>query len=264
MELESAGNQPGKGNAPEVSVVIPVYKNARTVEELHQRLGDVLRSQARTFEILFVEDACPDGSLKPLVELTRRDSRVCVLSLARNAGQHRAVLVGLAQARGHTMVVMDADLQDPPEAIPVLLARLGEGYSAVFAGKRGLYEPPLRQLGGRVFKRLLHILFGIPMDAGMFFAINRQMAEQLLAFYAPAPYLVAMISCTGLPLTCVPVRRSPRRTGRSAYNTWKRLKVAIGAVLWTMIWKGWPPARRAKRPRAADVRAAFGSRFRSA
>ena len=247
---------------PQVSVVVPVYRNAATVQELHRRLRRVLQTQGLEYELIFVEDACPDGSLEPLIALAEEDPRVGVLSLARNVGQHRAVLAGLAHARGRKIVVMDADLQDPPEAIPVLLARLGDGYSAAFAGKHGEYEPPARLLTGRAFKALLQLLCGVPADAGMYFAIDRRMAEQLLAFHAPAPYLVAMIGCAGLPLASAPVRRARRPSGRSAYNTWKRLKIGVTAIAWTLAWKWLPGARRASQPRAGvPLKAAYGVRF---
>ena len=108
-------------------------------------------------EIIFVDDASPDDSALVLITLARTDPTVVVLSLPRNAGQHRAVLRGLALARGD-VVVMDADLQDAPEAIPSLLDKMDEGFAAVFAGRRGNFTPWPRHLTSRAFKYVLHLL----------------------------------------------------------------------------------------------------------
>src|SRR5205814_350062 len=123
--------------APSVSVVVPVYRNTETLEELHRRLDAALGAAGVDFELVFVEDACPAGSLAVLRRLEAADPRVGVLALPRNVGQHAAVLRGLARARGRAVVVMDADLQDPPDAVPALLARRAQGPAAVFAGRRG-------------------------------------------------------------------------------------------------------------------------------
>jgi glycosyltransferase involved in cell wall biosynthesis len=135
--------------SPSVSVIVPVYRNRATLRELHRRVSAVLEGAGRTFEILFVNDDCPAGSLEVLRELTAGDARVAVLSLASNVGQHQAVVTALSEARGEWVVVMDADLQDPPEALPELL-RAGEaGFSAVFAGRCGEYESRFRLLTSR-------------------------------------------------------------------------------------------------------------------
>lgn len=140
---------------PEISVVVPVYCNADTVSALRERLRQVLESEPLSYEILFVNDACPAESLMALRGLAEGDAAVRVVPLERNVGQHRAVLIGLAQTRGRHVVVMDADLQDPPEAIPEMRRTLMRGYDAVFAGRRGRYESTGRLVTSRVFKTLL-------------------------------------------------------------------------------------------------------------
>jgi glycosyltransferase involved in cell wall biosynthesis len=225
------------GDGLDVSIVLPVYRNADTVLELHRRLCQVLEREKLRFEILFVEDACPRGSLGVLEALAERDSRVAVLALERNVGQHRAVLEGLAYARGKWTVVMDADLQDPPEAIPILLAKGQEGFAAVFAGRRGRYESRARLLTSRVFKGLLHLLCGTPKDAGIFVAMNQAMTERLLTMGGPAPFVGAMIGCAGLPMASIPVVRTERGVGNSAYSFGGRLTAGWRAIAWVLAWK---------------------------
>lgn len=220
-----------------ISVVVPVYRNAETLDELHRRVRDVLEAGSLEYEMVFVDDACPEGSLTVLEEVVRRDPRVTVLALRRNVGQQLAVLAGLAQARGTWVVVMDADLQDPPEAIPRLLTTIQEGFGAVFAGRRGRHEPVFRWLTSHLFKWILHIVCGTPTDAGLYVAMSHAMVERLLAFDEPGPSVVAMVGCAGLPVTSIPVRRARRSDGRSAYSEWKRLKMSLLALTWILSWK---------------------------
>jgi glycosyltransferase involved in cell wall biosynthesis len=222
---------------------VPVYRNAEMLHELYRRLLRVLEAWQLSFEVLFVDDACPAGSLTVLKGLAQRDPRVAVLALKRNVGQHRAVLAGLAHVRGEWTVVMDADLQDPPEAIPYLLAKGQEGFAAVFAGRRGRYESAFRLFTSRLFKRLLHLLCGVPADACLFVALNRPMVERLLTLGGPHPFIVAMIGCTRLPLTSIPVVRARRPSGSSAYSFWGRLRNSWRAVAWVLAWK-WHAVRR--------------------
>ena len=222
--------------SPELSVVIPVYRNAATVARLHARLRAVL-VPLRSFEILFVDDGCPQGSLAALSHLAEQDPQVGVLTLSRNRGQHRAILAGLAHARGEWVVVMDADLQDPPEAIPELLEAAASGARAVFAGRRGSYESAGRLATSRMFKRVLHWSCGVPADAGAFVMLHRSLVQRLLALGGPCPFLVAMIGSTGLPAVSVPVARGPRDGGVSAYSGWDRLMSALGALTWLALWR---------------------------
>lgn len=218
---------------PEISVVVPVYRTRETLHELHRRLQAALRGWSH--QLVFVDDACPEGSLVLLEELAAEDPLVDVVHLERNLGQHRAVLAGLEAANGRRVVVLDADLQDPPEAIPALLQRLGErdeGPAAVFAGRRGRYESRFRLMTSKVFKWALHLLARVPPDAGLFVAMDRRMVEALLSYREARPFLVGMMGLTGLPLDSMPVERSPRSDGRSAYRFRDRAATGTAALVW--------------------------------
>ncbi len=246
----------------DVSIVVPVYRNADTLRELYQRLSQVLAAESLTFEILFVDDRSPDGSRRVVAELAEADPRVAGVAMTSNVGQHRAILAGLAHARGDWAVIMDADLQDPPEAIPALLARGEAGYAAVFAGRRGRYESRSRLLTSRLFKLLLHQLCGIPTDAGIFVALHRSLVARLLTMGGSRPFVISMIGCAGAPLASLPVPRATRPSGVSSYNTWRRLKSGWRGVAYVLDWK-WRafchlPARR---PETVPVDAFIGSRF---
>jgi glycosyltransferase involved in cell wall biosynthesis len=246
--------------SPELSVVVPVYRNAATLAALHLRLRAVLEPLA-PFEVLFVDDGCPEGSRAVLERLATDDPRVAALVLDRNVGQHRAVLAGLACARGEWVVVMDGDLQDPPEAIPDLLRAASGGARAVFAGRRGAYESAGRLATSRLFKRLLHRLCGVPVDAGLFVLLHRSLVRRLLELGGPRPFVVAMIGCTGLPSVSIPVSRLPRPSGASSYNGWDRLRSAAAALVWVALWRTGLIHPGSPQPRPAPVKARLGLRF---
>jgi glycosyltransferase involved in cell wall biosynthesis len=208
-----------------VSVILPLYRTAAALEELYARLCAVL--EPAPFEIIAVDDACPEGSGAGLAAIAARDRRVVAIHLPSNTGQQRAVWLGLQRARGQHIVIMDADLQDRPEDIPALLAALAaHPVQAAFAGRRGAYQGPTRMATSVVFKRLLHLIAGVPPDAGSFVAMTRTMADAVLRLRARHPYMLALIGATGLPVVSIPVPRASRPSGRSAYSEWARLRFA--------------------------------------
>ena len=222
---------------PDLSVVVPVYRNADTLEELHRRLGRTLDHAGLGFEIVFVDDACPEGSRSVIERLASGDPRVTGIYLSENGGQQRAVLRGLSRARGEWAVVMDGDLQDPPEAIPDLLQAGQPDALAVFAGRRGSYESSFRLLTSRLFKLTLHLLCGVPSDAGLFVALRRPAVDRLLALPRRCPFVVAMVGAARVPMVSIPVVRARRPSGGSAYGTWRRLKSAASAFAWLLLWR---------------------------
>lgn len=202
----------------EVSVVLPVYRNRATLDELHRRLSAALSGMSLPYELIFVDDACPEGSAAGLAEIAARDPRVRAISLPRNVGQQRAAWVGLSAAGGAWSVVMDADLQDPPEAIPALLSAAAPGVDAVLAAWRGRYEGKGRLLTSRLFKILREKLTGYPRDAGMFFALRRPLVEEILRHDVPHPFLPSLVALSGRRFVTVPVERASRPSGESAYS----------------------------------------------
>jgi glycosyltransferase involved in cell wall biosynthesis len=214
------------------AVVVPVYGNEATLEELVARLAAAL--DGRPWRVRLVVDASPDDSAAVAGRLAAADARVAVTVLERNVGQHRALEVGLAAEPGaSTWACLDADLQDPPEALPVLLDRLATGdVRAVFAGRRGAYEGPLRLLTGRAHRLLLARLTGLPPDAGAFLVLDAPARAAVLA--AGAPSLVAAIGAARLPVASVPVVRHERTSGRSAWTVRRRMGQSARTLAWTV------------------------------
>lgn len=235
---------------PELSVVVPVYRNRQSLAELAARVRLAL-APVCSFELVLVDDACPDGSGQLIDELAETDEAIVPVHLPANRGQHRAALAGLATATGSWCVIMDGDLQDPPEELPVLLDRASAGdVDAVFAGRAGRYESSWRLLTGRVYRRLLSALLPLPPDAGIFVLLSRDAVERVLALRGPAPAVVAMIGCTGVRAVSVPVERAARRaSAASAYTDLMRLTSALRALRWASLHR-----RRATQARSGHNR----------
>jgi glycosyltransferase involved in cell wall biosynthesis len=235
---------------PEVSVVVAVYRDRDTLAELAARLRSALAG-VYSYELVLVDDACPDGSGALVDELAREDPAVVPLHLPVNRGQQRAVLEGLAVARGSWCAVMDADLQDRPEELPTLLRTAFAGDAdAVFGGRRGRYESSWRLLTGRVHRRLRSILLPLPADAGLFVVISRTAVERVLALRGPSPSVVAMIGCTGLSVVSVPVTRGARQATRSTYTEAMRARAALDSLAWGLQYR----RRRLRGPFARRLR----------
>lgn len=217
----------------EVSVVVPVYDNEDSLEELRARLDSVLRSEG-PYEIVFVDDASRDGSRFVLRRLVSGDSRIHLIELDRNRGQHQAALAGLRHATGRWIVLMDADLQDPPEAIPVLLKRGRDGFDAVFAGREGSYQGRWRMVSSRVYRKVLTSVLPLPQGAGMFVALRSEAARRLLAMAGPSSHLVGMIGAAHINATSIPVARHRRASGSSTYTNWSRARSAFAALRWAL------------------------------
>ena len=191
-----------------VSVVVPVYRNAATLPALVDRLGSALSLAA--------------------------DPRVGVTVLPVNGGQHAALIRGLAlETDADAWVCMDADLQDPPEAVPLLLDRLAAGdVEAVFAGRRGAYESWARRATGALHRRVAARLTGLPPDAGAFLALGPRVRSAVLT--AEAPSVVLAVGLARRPVTSVPVVRDVRPEGRSAWTARARLAQSVRSLGWAL------------------------------
>ena len=212
-----------------VAVVVPVYRNAATLAPLVDRLAAALAG--RDWRVHLVVDASPDDSADVAQGLA--GPRVVVSVLPRNVGQHKALEEGLRrEPDADAWVCLDADLQDPPEAVPALLDRLtaSDRPAAVFAGRRGRYETRLRLLTGRAHRALLSRLTGLPPDAGAFLALDARARDAVLRLQAPS--LVAAVGAARLPTASVPVDRDVRREGESSWTARARLRQSARTLLW--------------------------------
>ena len=213
----------------DLSVVIPVYNEASTLEDLHHRLSQTLKSQGRSYEIIVVDDGSTDASAEILRLLRERDRDLRVVRLNRNYGQHAAVFAGLERARGAVVITMDGDLQNPPEEIPALLQKIDEGYDVVGGQRESRHDPLFRRVGSRLINRLTSRIVGVPMrDYGcMLRAYRRSVVEQLLGCQEISSFIPALANCFAGRVAEVPVAHHPRQAGRSRYGFFRLLRLCF-------------------------------------
>ena len=222
-------------SARRTAVVVPVYGNADTLRPLAERLSAALAGH--TWRLRLVIDASPDDSAAVATRLVAEDPRIGVTVLTRNVGQHRALAAGLdAEPDADAWVCLDADLQDPPEAVPLLLDRLDRGdVEAVFAGRRGAYESVGRRVTGTLHRRVAARLTGLPDDAGAFFAMGPAVRKAVLITMAEgAPSVVLAVGRAGRPVVSVPVARDRRTVGTSAWTPRARARQSVHSLGWAL------------------------------
>lgn len=219
---------------PSFSFVLPVFNEESTIAETYRRLARVIDELKSEVEIIFVDDGSRDRSLEFMRGLRQQDSRLCYLSLARNFGHQVAVTAGLQFAQGEAVVVLDADLQDPPELIPALIQKWREGYQVVYAQRTARRrETRAKRYFAFLFYRLLRLLTNvdIPADTGDFCLMDRKVVELLNALPERGRYLRGLRAWVGFRQTAVPFEREPRFAGDTKYTFRKSLSLAITGVV---------------------------------
>jgi glycosyltransferase involved in cell wall biosynthesis len=206
--------------APEISVVIPVYNEAESLQPLYQDLVSVLGTLGRPYELLFIEDGSTDGSFDTLAELHTQDCHVQVIQFRRNFGKAAALTVGFAEARGAIVITMDADLQDDPQEIPSLLNKLAEGFDLVSGWKYPRRDPLTKTLPSKLFNWATSRLSGVRLhDFNCGFKAYRREVVKEIRFYGDLyRYIPVLAHWQGFRVTEVPVRHHPRQFGQSKYG----------------------------------------------
>jgi polyisoprenyl-phosphate glycosyltransferase len=218
---------------PTLSLVVPVFNEISILPEFHQRAAAALRACCETYEIIFVDDGSTDGSLEELRRLAGADPHVRVVSFSRNFGHQTAVTAGLNYSTGAAVVVIDADLQDPPELIPDLLARWREGYQVVYAVRRSRREGWGKRAAYRLFYRLLRSLayVNMPLDAGDFAIMDRRVVELLNEMPERNRFVRGIRAWVGFKQTGLEYDRQPRFAGESKYPFTKLMRLAYDGVI---------------------------------
>lgn len=205
----------------ELSVVVPVYNEALNVPEFVARLLPVLRRQVKSFEVIFSADPSTDGTEEVIRRLRDEERAIKLIVFSRRFGQPTATLAGIEHASGDAVVVMDVDLQDPPELIPEMLARWREGFEVVYAQRRDRRgETRIKKVVARLGYRLIN-RFGdvpIPQDTGDFRLMDRRVVNELLRFPETHGFLRGMVALVGFRQTGVVFDRPARHAGAGNYS----------------------------------------------
>jgi len=218
---------------PELSVVVPAFNEQDNVEPMYERLVEALDGVVDGLEILFVDDGSADGTWERVAGLAARDGRVRGVRFARNFGHQAAVTAGVDAARGTAVVIIDADLQDPPEVIPELVARWREGWEVVYAQREHREgETAFKKATAAAFYRLLRGITSvdIPVDTGDF----RLMGPGALAAFRALPernrFIRGLVSWVGFPQAAVRYQRHARHAGETKYPLKKMVRFAIDGI----------------------------------
>lgn len=219
---------------PEYSFVIPIHDERETLRELFTRLRAVMDQLDADSEVVLVDDGSTDGSYELMREMHADDQRFGVIRLSRNFGHQVAITAGLDHARGDAVVIMDADLQDPPEVVPEMARRWREGYCVVYGvqiSRKG--ERLLKRLTAKLFYRMLGRLTDvpIPVDSGDFRLIDRKAVDAVQSMREHNRYLRGMFAWVGFDQTGVHYERAARFAGSTKYSWRRMINFAVDGVL---------------------------------
>ncbi|NJL83016.1 MAG: glycosyltransferase family 2 protein [Chloroflexaceae bacterium] len=220
--------------SPKYSIIVPIYNEAETLPELYRRLCRESDRLEESVEIIFVDDGSQDGSRTLIRQFFQEDFRVCYLCFARNFGHQIAVTAGLNFARGEAIVILDGDLQDPPELISQLVAQWQAGYQVVYAQRLlRRQESRFKRWSAFIFYRLLRYLASvdIPADTGDFCLLDRQVVEILNAMPERNRYLRGLRAWVGFRQTAVTFSRDRRYAGKAKYTLSKSLALAVNSIV---------------------------------
>ncbi|GJQ24408.1 undecaprenyl-phosphate 4-deoxy-4-formamido-L-arabinose transferase [Candidatus Brocadia sapporoensis] len=211
-----------------VSVVIPVYNEEHNLEELIRRCLDACSQMKRPFEVILVDDGSRDKSASMISEAgARHVGKIVGVLLNRNYGQHSAVMAGFSESRGEIVVTLDADLQNPPEEIPRLVAKMEGGYDVVASQRENRHDPLFRKLASKIINRAAQKSTGVKMtDYGcMLRAYRRHIVNAMLQCHERSTFIPILANSFARMTTEIPVGHSERLKGKSKYSLWKLINL---------------------------------------
>lgn len=214
-----------------VSIVVPVYNEAANLDGLWERLGPIAAGLP-DWEVLFVDDGSSDNSLAMLKEIGAANSRVRVVELARNFGQHAAIMAGFRECRGDVIVTLDADLQNPPEEIPRLLEAIEAGNDVVGGWRAERQDQVYRRLASRLHNRVTSLIVGVPMhDYGcMLRAYRRHIINTVVACDEKAAFIPALANSFAKKVAEIEVGHDERAGGESKYNLLRLAQLSLNLI----------------------------------
>jgi glycosyltransferase involved in cell wall biosynthesis len=217
---------------PAISIVVPAYNEAAALDVFHRRLVLALTGIER-WEVVYVNDGSTDATLAVMETLHRTDDRVALISLSRNFGKEIAVTAGLDHAAGDAVVIIDADLQDPPELIPALVANWRAGFDMVYAKRRSRTgDSLLKRITARIFYLLMQHMgdLKLPEDTGDFRLMSRRVVEAVRQLREQHRFMKGLFAWVGYPTTFVLYDREPRCSGVGKWSYWKLWNLALEGI----------------------------------
>jgi glycosyltransferase involved in cell wall biosynthesis len=216
------------------SVIVPMYNEEEVIPETYRRLTKVMEGFGESYEIIFINDGSRDNTKAMLSELCKTDKRVKMIDFARNFGHQIAITAGMDYAAGECMVIIDGDLQDPPELIPEMIKIWRSGYDVVYGKRKARQgETFFKKFTAKAFYRILGKLtdIDIPVDTGDFRLIDRRVCEALKQLPERNRYVRGLMSWVGFKQTAIEFERSERFAGETKYPLKKMLKLAMDGIM---------------------------------
>jgi dolichol-phosphate mannosyltransferase len=229
MTMRAAAGQ----RTPALSVVVPCFNEMDNLPLLHKELTKACRSLVGHYEIIFVNDGSSDRSWALMQELAKADDCLVAIDLSRNFGHQLALSAGLSLSRGARILIMDADLQDPPDLLPEMMRLIDDGADVVYGQRIARPgETAFKKLSARVFYRALSKLsdIPIPLDSGDFRLLRREVLDVLLSMPEQYRFIRGMVAWAGFKQVALPYERRPRATGTSHYSLWRMVHFAADAI----------------------------------
>ncbi|WEA46404.1 glycosyltransferase family 2 protein [Priestia aryabhattai] len=215
------------------SIVVPVYNEEEVIHETYRRLTEVMRSTKEAYELLFVNDGSRDRTAEIIKEYSEQDSAVVLLDFARNFGHQIAITAGMDYARGEAVVVIDADLQDPPELILEMIEKWKQGFDVVYAKRtKRKGETYFKKQTAAMFYRFLRAMtdIDIPLDTGDFRLLDRKVCNQMNSIQEKNRFVRGLVSWVGFKQIAVEYERDERLAGESKYPLKKMLKLSMDGI----------------------------------
>ena len=230
LDFSAAPSRPP--GTPDFSVVVPVFEEAEVLPAFHRRLAAVM-DQLGAWEVVYVDDGSRDATPHLLDTLQRTEPRAAIVRLSRNFGKEIATTAGLEHAGGEAVIVIDADLQDPPEVIPELVAAWREGFDMVYAERRARDgETWLKKATASLFYRLMQKLgrVHLPRNAGDFRLMSRRVVDAVLQLREQHRFMKGLFAWVGFPTKAVLYDRAPRQAGTTKWSYWKLWNLALEGI----------------------------------
>ncbi|MGC8603638.1 MAG: glycosyltransferase family 2 protein [Desulfomonilaceae bacterium] len=218
---------------PEVSLIVPCHNEAENLSALYGRVLTVMEQTGKSWEMVCINDGSKDGTLEQLLALNQKDPRIVVIDLSRNFGKEAALTAGLDHARGDCAIPLDADLQDPPELIPQLLAKWKEGYDVVNAVRLSRDgESWLKRASAHAFYRIINRMsdVDIPEDTGDFRLLSRPVLEAIKMLPERRRFMKGLFAWVGFRTASVHYHREPRYAGKTKWNYWRLWNFAVEGI----------------------------------
>jgi glycosyltransferase involved in cell wall biosynthesis len=222
-----------KVKVKDISIIVPVYNEFANIKELHKRLTNTVFNITDSYEVIFVNDGSKDDSLLTLIDLSRQDDKVFFVNLTRNFGHQTAVSAGLSYCNAKAVIIIDADLQDPPELISELYTEHKKGFDVVYAKRRTRKgETALKKLTAKLYYRILRkmVPFEIPLDAGDFRLISKKVVDALNTMPEQNKFLRGQIAWLGFKYSYVLFDRESRKNGKSSYTYNLMFRLALDGI----------------------------------